>query len=458
MLGTEKAPMSFNHHASSASPAAPPVARGGRRMVRGERGSALLAALCFATVLAVSLGSYMTVCYRTLALSSRTVQGTRAIQLAESGMEDALWALNKNDWSGWTISDTTATRTVSGFTFDGGVTGSITLRVTNYDGSAGADVTRTVTVTGTTTQSDGSTISRSLTSSSSRAPLFVNAVAATTSRVRFRSAGSADSYDSSLGTYASQTPGYSAIISSGSTSTSSATVQLTNAQIKGYVATVSTGPSYSTSAKLLGPTTPVTTKIDTTRISTSPYQPLFDEVVPTGAGTPLPTGSATIGTAGATTEELYYATDLILSGSQVLTINGPVVIVISGDLSISSSAKIRIATTGSLRIHLSGDLTINGNGIQNDTQLPKKLLIISTTNPYDTYGMATNTPFYGVIYTPVSSLTVSNSQTIYGAIVAKAVTFSASPVFHYDLDLRRTVFNGVDTPYAISDWRETNTN
>ncbi len=437
--------------------AARSVARSGRTsfgMRRGNRGSALLAALCFSTVLVISLGSYMTVCYRSLALSSRTVQGTRAIELAETGMEDALWALNKNDWSAWTITGSTATRTISGFTFDGGVTGSVSLRVTSYDGSAG---TRTVTVTGTATQIDGSTIKRTLTSSSSRAPLFVNAIAATTGRVRFKVAGTADSYDSSLGTYASQTPGYSAIVASGSTSTSSATVQLTNAQIKGYVSTVSTGPSYSTSGKLVGPTTPGTTKIDTARISTSPYQPLFDEVTPTGAGTPLPSGNATIGTPGATSPSIYYTTDLTLNGSQTLTIDGPVVIVVSGDLSITSSAKIRITTTGSLRMHLSGDMTINGNGIQNDTLLPKNLVLISTTNPYDTYGMDTNTTFYGVIYTPVSSITVNKSQTIYGAIVAKAVTFNASPVLHYDLDLRRTVFSGLDTPYAIADWRETTT-
>lgn len=449
--------MTFAPHLPEALPAVRIAARAGRAssgMRRGNRGAALLAALCFATVLAISLGSYMTVCYRTLALSSRTVQGTRAIELAESGMEDALWALNKNDWSAWTITGSTATRTISGFNFDGGVTGTISLMVTSYDGSAG---TRTVSVTGTTTQPDGSTISRRLTSTSARAPLFINAVSGTTGRVRFRSAGSADSYDSSLGTYASQTPGYTAIIASGSTSTSSATVQLTNAQIKGYVSTLSTGPSYSTSGKLIGPTTPVTTKIDPTRITTSPYQPIFDEVVPTGAGTTLPSGSATIGTSGATAAELYYATDVYLTGSQVLTVDGPVVLVISGDLNINTSAKIRITSTGSLRIHLAGDLTINGNGIQNDTLLPKNLLIISTSNPYDTYGMATNTPFYGVIYTPVSSLTVSNSQTIYGAIVAKAVTFNASPVLHYDLDLRRTVFGGLDTPYAVADWRETST-
>lgn len=428
---------------------------GARRVGAGERGSALLAALCFSTILAVSLGSYMTLCYRTLALSSRSMDSTRSVELAETGMEEALWALNKNDWSTWTIDGTTAKKTLSGFDFGANVTGSIALTVTNYDGSTG---TRTVTATGTTAQADGTKLSRTLTSTSTRAPLFVNAIAATTGRVRFKSAGSADSYDSTLGTYASQTPGFSAIISSDSTATNSATVQLTNAQIKGYVATRSTGPSFSTNARLVGPTTPGTTKIDTSRISTSPYQPQFEEVLPTGAGLILPTGTATIGTPGAPVPTLYYATNVALSQTQVLTVSGPVVLVVSGDLSITNTARILITATGSLRIHVAGDLTINGNGIQNDTLLPKNLVIISTSNPYDTYGMSTNTPFYGVLYTPVSSLTVGNSQAIYGAIVAKAVTFNASPAIHYDISLRNTVLPGFDTPFAVSDWRETNAN
>ncbi len=419
---------------------------------RRNRGSALLAALCFATVLAIALGSYMTVCYRTLALSSRTLEGSRSVQLAEAGMEDALWALNKNDWGAWTIDGATATRTVSGFSFNGGVTGSISLRVTNYDGSSAGP--RVVTVTGESQQADGSTIRRTLTSTSERAALFVNAIAATTGRVRFKVAGTADSYDSTLGDYTAQTPGFSAVISSGSTSTSTAPVQLTNAQIKGFVATPGTAPSFGTSARLLGPATPGGTKIDTTRISTSPYQPLFDEVAPGGGGALLPAGTATIGTAGAASPTLYYTPDLVLSGAQVLTIDGPVVIAISGDLLITSTAKIRLTANGSLRLHLGGDLTINGNGIQNDTKLPRKLVIIATTNPYESYGMDTNTPFYGVIYTPVSSLTVNKSQTIYGAIVAKAVTFNASPVIHYDISLRTTLFEGVDTPFAVADWRE----
>ncbi|MBI5693128.1 MAG: hypothetical protein HZC55_23880 [Verrucomicrobia bacterium] len=436
-------------------PSGRPLSAPRRWLPRSERGTALMAAMCFATVLAISVSSYLTLCYRTLALSDRSLQGSRSIQLAETGMEDALWALNHNNWTDWTITGTTARRTLTGLAFEGGATGQVSLTITNYDGSSG---TRVVQSTGTITQADGTAVSRTVTSTSARAPLFVNAVAATTSRVRFRSAGTVDSYDSALGDYTAQTPGFSAILSSGSTSTSSATVQLANAQVKGYVATVSTGPSYSTSAKLIGPSTPSRTNIDTSRISSSPYQPLFDEVRPSGAGLTLPSGTATIGTAGATAETIYYASNVLLSGTQVLTVDGPVALVITGDLYITDYARIRITTRGSLRVHLSGDLAINGGGIQNDTKLPKKLIVISTTNPYDSFGMATNTPFYGVIYTPVSSLTVSNSQAIYGAIVARSVTFSASPQFHYDIDLRRTVFNGLDTPFAVSDVRESTGN
>ena len=411
----------------------------------------MLAALCFAAVLTLALGSYLTLCYRTLEMSTRSLQGTHALELAETGLEDALWALNNDDWSAWSINGTTATRSITGFAYESGAAGSVELAVTSYDGTAG---TRVVTVTGTTTRPDGQTVSRTLTSTSAKAPLFVNAIAATSGRVRFRAAGTVDSYDSRLGTYGSQTPTYSAVVASVSTSTSSATVQLTNAQIKGYVATLSTGPSYSSSARLMGPTTPVATKIDANQISTSPYQPIFGELSPAGTSMLLPTGTATIGTAGAATSELYHTSGISLNGGQVLTIDGPVVITVTGDLTISNSARIRITTNGSLEVHLVGDLAINGNGIQNDTLLPRKLAIIGTEDENDTLGMATNQPFFGVIYTPLASITIGNSQAIYGSIVAKAVTFNASPAFHYDVSLRETEFSGIDTPYAISGWRE----
>lgn len=432
-----------------------------------QRGAALLAALCFTLVLAIALSSYITVCYRALQMSTRNVAAGHTVELAETGMEEALWALQNNSWSSWTISGTTATKTLSGFSYDNNSTGSASLTVTNYNSG-----TRTITVVGTVTYSDGTTTSRTLTSSASQAPIFVNALAGKNGKIKLKVAGTIDSYDSSINpdvlpTAGGQTVGYSAILSSGSVSTTSSTVQLTNAQVKGYVAMLSSSPSnlfYTVggTAKIIGPNTAATTNIDTTRIGTSPYQPIVDVVTPT-AVTPLPsfplsTSTNTIGTAGATVSSKYYATTFSLSGSQILYIDGPVVIVVTGSVSISSSAKIVInnSANASLELHVGADLALAGNGIDNRTKLPKNLAIFEIANSSTyTWDMSTSTPFYGVIYTPDQSLTLGNAQTIYGAIVANSITFNLSPTFHYDINLRNVTFPGLSTPYAVSSVRET---
>lgn len=419
----------------------------------------MLAALCFSTVMAIALASYLTLCHRTLELSARSVQGTQTVELAETGMEEALWALNKNDWTNWTITGTTATKTTSGFTFDNNVTGRVELTVTSYNGTAGV---RTVTVSGITTDSDGVNQTRTLSSSSALAPLFVNALAGTNGTVTFSSGGTVDSYDSTLGTYASQTPGFGAVIASDLTPTGTATVGLVNAQVKGYVASqYSTGPSYSSSARLLGPTTPGTTKIDTSRISTSPYQPVFSIKTISGSGTTLGTPSGgsttTLGSPSDTSPRIYYSTGLNLTSTTKIIINGPVRLVVSGSFYIGlngGSPSIEVSNNGTLEVFAAGDIAIYGNGINNKTNDPSRAVIYGT-NTLTVPDMNTTVPFYGVIYTPNGNFTVAGNSTVYGSIVAKKISFTGSaPVVHYDVNLRNKSFSGVDTPYAISDWRE----
>jgi hypothetical protein len=186
-------------------------------------------------------------------------------------------------------------------------------------------------------------------------------------------------------------------------------------------------------------------------------------VITPAAATPLPafpTPSSTnsIGTTGATVSSKYYATNLTLSGSQVLTIDGPVVLVISGTLTIGSTAKIVVNSVpnASLEIHIGADLVLGSGGIENRTRIPRNLAIFEIANSsITTWDMSTNTPFYGVIFTPDQSLTIGYAQTIYGSLVAKGVTFSVSPTIHYDLNLRQATFPGLSTPYAVSAVQET---
>lgn len=121
------------------------------------KGTVTLVALCFTTVLGISLAGYITVCSRTMQLSNRSFQGGLSRQLAELGLEEGLRAFNKNllsgtdttaalaDWStggvttDWTLDTTnkraTATITFPATKFGQGVTGSVKIRVDNYDAS-----------------------------------------------------------------------------------------------------------------------------------------------------------------------------------------------------------------------------------------------------------------------------------------------------------------------------------
>ena len=415
-------------------------------------------------VMALALGSYLALCSQAMQLSSRNLNGGHSLELAESGMEDALWALNGSNWTGWTVSGTTATKTTNGFTYDNGVTGKIVTTVTNCNVTG---ATRTLTVTGTTTlANNGATSSRTLTATSTPAALFVNAVAAVGGNVTFSSGGTADSYDSSLGDYSTQTPTYSAIVASSAAATSSANVILTNAQIKGYAATLyGSGPAYSTSGKLIGPATPGTTKIDPSRISSSPYQPVFDIKTPTGTGTtvfnPTTNSTTTLGVSTDTSPRLYYCNGLDLTGTTKIIVDGPVQLVMTGGGAFyvglhGGTPSFQVNATGSLEVFTTGDIAIYGGGISNASKNPKNVAVYGT-NTLTVPDMNTTTPYYGVIYTPAGSFTVAgNTTTIYGSVVAKKVALTGStPAIHYDLSLRNATFAGIDTPFAVANLNET---
>lgn len=74
-----------------------------RRSAR-RRGSALIVALIFSLVIAISLGSFVNLSTSATRLSYRTFYQGVAMNIAESGLEQALWEINKSSgtWTGWT--------------------------------------------------------------------------------------------------------------------------------------------------------------------------------------------------------------------------------------------------------------------------------------------------------------------------------------------------------------------
>ena len=85
-----------------------------QRIPRECRGSAMLAALCLTMVFAISLSSYLALCYENLYISERnTMTSFRGSELAEAGVEQALYCLNNNVWTGWNLSGGTMSATMT---------------------------------------------------------------------------------------------------------------------------------------------------------------------------------------------------------------------------------------------------------------------------------------------------------------------------------------------------------
>ncbi len=107
-----------------------------RPLRSSQRGSVVLVALCFVAVLAIAVTTYLTLSSRAMNFSARSFNSGLSSQLSEIGMELAMSAVNNANWTNWTTSGATATRThTPGANFGQGIAGSVKILVTNRHAS-----------------------------------------------------------------------------------------------------------------------------------------------------------------------------------------------------------------------------------------------------------------------------------------------------------------------------------
>lgn len=100
------------------------------------RGSVVLVALCFVAVLAIAVTTYLTLSSRAMNLSARSYNSSLSAQLAELGMELSLSAMNNANWTNWTTSGATATRThTPAANYGQGIAASVKILITNRNAS-----------------------------------------------------------------------------------------------------------------------------------------------------------------------------------------------------------------------------------------------------------------------------------------------------------------------------------
>ena len=109
-----------------------------------NRGSLLIVALLLCSVIGISLVSYLHLARTSLTISNRALYNNAAINLAENGLEEAMYSINRMiadegyTWPRWrnngSASTSDAWRRWSDYRFDQNATGYVRVYVQNYKG------------------------------------------------------------------------------------------------------------------------------------------------------------------------------------------------------------------------------------------------------------------------------------------------------------------------------------
>lgn len=388
-------------------------------------------------------------------LATRSYYQSVALNLAEAGVETAMWAVN-NGWvdgaHGWSdAGDGTGAKTrsiTSGLSLAQG-SGEIHLRID----SPSSD-NPVVIALGRVLLPGQGTVIKQLRVALSRRNTWANAIVAKGTVTFNGSRVGIDAYDSSVGPWHATTNRLDrATVATNSTSNGGLSVN--NADVFGAVATGGAPPVVGPTGSVLGATSPpsLTNNIDPSRVRNDFAYNIPDAVAP--AGTPISLGSVTTSltlpragdTPGADGRYLYRATEIDLNNS-TLTIAGPVDLIVTGDVEIaggSGSLALTSAPTTGLALYAAGNLSISGNGAINATSSPPKMTFYGTRTQAEVatlgaqqFDLRGNAAYSGLVYAPNADIQLrggGSTGRFDGAVIGRSVTFNGNYDFHYDIQL-----------------------
>lgn len=438
-----------------------------RSRFSSQRGSVLIVALLLSAVVAIGIGSYLTLSTSSLRLSNRSFYNTAAINLAETGVEEAVWCFNQatagvavaTAWTGWTLSGNYAKRTYTDFALNNNVTASVRVLVEHYNPSASQQpkVFAEATVSLPT---ESRTITKTVEVNLRRRSRFAMGLVAK-NQIRFNgNAASVDSWNSlydDAGNLRASPVAYSSTYkkdngSVGSTSVAVGSVAINNADIWGFASvgsSTTTGLSVGTNG-IVGPFGSPSGYVDTTRVATDFTANFALDTNPT-TGTTLTSVGATLGTTGTT--NTYRFSGQINSS---LTIRGDVTLILTASagvdaIKMTGGDTLTIEAGSSLVIYSAANLKFGGNGVVNLNSQATSLQIYGTATTSQDIDLGGGSQFVGVVYAPNADVTIGGNPDVMGSIVANNITVQGSAKFHYDESLANW---GGTNPFGIVKWRE----
>ncbi len=150
----------------------------------------------------------------------------------------------------------------------------------------------------------------------------------------------------------------------------------------------------------------------------------------------------------------YKFSSISVSGNGELILQGPMNLYLMGSSSFSISGNGKVKVIGAVKIYTDGQCDIGGNGVVNNSNLPKNFMIYSTyTGSNNGVKITGNGDLYGVIYAPDTEVKVTGNGDIFGSIVADNIILSGNGDVHYDEALASVSGPG-SSGYSVETWND----
>jgi len=441
-----------------------------RRSFHSQRGSVLIVALLLSAIIAISLASYIRLGASSQTISNRALYNNGAMNLAENGMEEAMYSINKaiNDptytWSGWNNNGTGSSSDAwrrfptasTSYTFSQNATGYVRAYVYNYEGTLAPKIVTRATVT--LGGAASAPIEKWIEVTLSRTSKFANGLVAKNSILFKGNNATVDSWNSDPSNSGAFEPYNAATNRHDNGSVGIDSVMVKNADVWGYVSTnngQSPADNVGNNGSILGADSPSGMTVDPSRVSTQ-FAANFDPVVaPTTSVSSIGWINApgTYGVSGTATT--IVATGIDVSGnSQIVTFRGDVTLLLSAAQAIKitgNGSGITVAPGSSLKIYTAGDIDLTGQGIVNLSGSPKSIQIYGTSTTAQDIKIAGGGTYSGVIYAPNGNVTINGDGAMAGSVVANNITLTGNAEFHYDESLGNL---GGGNPFRVTKWKE----
>lgn len=460
---------------------------------QSKRGSVMIVALIFAAIIAISLTSYLKLSVGAGKLANRSFYMNAAQNIADTGLERALWTLNHEHLypspTNWSTGGFTARSGFSNefqgvfpssgtfYTLSGGAKAQVKVWVGDF---SSATQTWRAVAEATVTLGDGSTLIKMSESYLQQRAWGDRGIVARNG-MRFLGSTRVDAWDSHSDTATtSDDVVYSAGVAVAEAQVASPElIALQNVDVYGYASIGTDDLSGITvgATGRLGNFGAVNGFIDPTRVTYDFTASFPDVPAPTNSGSSAGynlsaiTSSMLLPRAGDVSTGgtyYYYVPSATLNSSDTINIGSTgaakVTLVFTGNVSMGGTSKIIVNPDSSIKIYTAGNFDMGGstaiqNGTATDPNLPVHFTLLGTRTEaqiaagasMQTINMRGGGHLSAIVFAPNADLVIFGGPHTYGSVVGNRVEMGGNGEYHQDLSLARIRTTGM---WKLLKWRE----